>query len=217
MVFVLFTSCGGGAATASIDYRMNIAAPDMANYFTWKAKKESVNDGLDAVTGASKAKSTSRFDLVVTYDVPTNVAKHTGNALPVGLRGLLLFPVAADSFRMNDQLTATADGKRIIIRYIHRDSAYELITDADGKLDVAVACKMAAGVAGTEDQRIFTLKPEFSLTGEASVDMADFDWSKAALLPDVYSTSALRHYTGVLDVALLDDVLTIKGLLQEVK
>jgi hypothetical protein len=212
---IVFISCSG--ATTDIDYRMNTSAADTANYFKWKAKNESVTDGFDAVTSASKAKSTSRFDQAVTYDIPANAAKHTGYALPGGLRGLLLFPVASDDTRADDQLTVTANGKQVTIRYVHRDSAYEIATDANGKLDVTTACKIARGVATTEDQHTFTLKPEFSKTGDASGNMADFDWSKATLTPDVYTSTALRHYTGALDVALANNVLTIKGALKEVK
>jgi hypothetical protein len=212
---IVFISCNG--TTTAIDYRMNISAADTASYFTWKAKSESVTDSFDAVTSASKSKSTSRFDQVVTYDIPANAAKHTGYTIPSSLRSLFLYPVAPDSMRTSDQLTATANGKQITIRYVHRDSAYEIITDANGKLDVTTACKIARSVATTEDQYTFTLKPEFSKTGAASDNMADFDWSKATLTPDVYTSNALRHYTGALDVALANNVLTIKGSLKEVK
>jgi hypothetical protein len=214
-VAIVFINCSG--ATTDIDYRMNTSVADTANYFKWKAKNESVTDSFDAVTSASKAKSTSRFDQAVTYDIPANAAKHTGYALPGGLRSLFLFPVASDATRADDQLTASLNGKQVTIRYIHRDSAYEISTDANGKLDVTTACKIARSIATTEDQHAFTLKPEFSKTGAASGNMADFDWSKATLTPDVYTSTALRHYTGALDVALANNVLTIKGSLKEVK
>jgi hypothetical protein len=212
---VIFVSCGG--ESAKIDYRMNVAGLDANSYFKWSAKGVSVTDSFDAATGASKAKSTSRFDQAVTYDIPENAAKHTGYTIPGGLRSLLLYPVASDDTRVYDNLTVTANGKQVTIRYVHRDSAYEISTDADGKLDVATACKVARGVATTEDQHTFTLKPEFSVTGQASGNMADFDWSKAVLTSDVSSDNATRRYTGALDVAFASNILTIKGSLKEVK
>ncbi|MDR0707864.1 MAG: hypothetical protein LBF60_08340 [Treponema sp.] len=215
VAMVVFVGCGGGSA--KIDYRMNIAGLDANSYFNWNAKGVSVQDGFDAATGASKAKSTTRFDQAVTYDIPENAAKYTGYALPGSLRGLFLYPVSADSTRVNDDLTVTANGKQVVIRYVHRDSAYEITTDANGKLDVLTGCKAARGIATTEDQHSFTLKPEFSKTGEASGNMTDFDWSKATLTPDVFSANATRHYTGDLDVAYANNYLTIKGSLKEVK
>ncbi|MDR2446327.1 MAG: hypothetical protein LBD58_03405 [Treponema sp.] len=215
VAMVAFVGCGGGAA--KIDYRMNIAGLDANSYFNWSAKGVSVQDGFDAATGASKAKSTTRFDQAVTYDIPENAAKHTGYAIPSGLRGLFLYPVSADSTRVYDNLTVTANGKQVVIRYVHRDSAYEIATDANGKLDITTGCKAARGIATTEDQHTFTLKPEFSKTGEASGNMTDFDWSKATLAPDVFSANATRHYTGALDVAYENNYLTVKGSLKEVK
>jgi hypothetical protein len=213
-VAVLFVSCGN---TAKIDYRMNVASQDANNYFNWTAGGVSVKDGFDESTSASKAKSTSRFDLAVTYDTPANAPKYQGNTLPGGLRSLFLYPVAPDSVRLDDKLTVTAKDKEITIRYVHRDSAYEIKTDANGKLDVLTGCKRAQGIATTEDQHTFTLKPEFSKTGAASGDMGDFDWSKATLAPETYSNTASRHYTGALDVAFAGNILTIKGALKETK
>jgi hypothetical protein len=158
-----------------------------------------------------------RHITTVTYDIPENAAKHTGYTLPSGLRSLFLYPVAADSTRVNDNLAVKANGRQLTIRYVHRNSAYEISTDADGKVDVTRACKIARDVAETLDQHTFTLKPEFSITGKASGDMADFDWSKAVLTPDVFSNNAARHYTGVLDTEYVNNILTIKGSLKEVK
>jgi hypothetical protein len=220
---LVFSSCGGGSA--KIDYRMNVAAPDAANnYFNWSAAGASVKDSFDptlpgehGATGASKAKSTSRFDLAVTYDIPANAPKYQGNTIPGGFRSLLLYPVAPDSVRTFDNLTVTVNNKEVTIRYVHRDSAYEIKTDANGKLDVTTGCKVARGVCSTQDQANFTLKPEFSKTGAASTNMADFDWSKATFGPDVYAATASRHYTGLLDVDVASNILTIKGSLKEVK
>ncbi|MDR0786014.1 MAG: hypothetical protein LBE74_09085 [Treponema sp.] len=222
-VLTVFGLAGCGRS-AKIDYRMNVAGPDNGNYFNWSAGSATVKDTFDpsapgenGTTGASKAKSTARFDAAVTYDISSNAAKHTGYALPSGLRGLFLYAVASDATRLNDQLSVTANGKELTIRYIHRDSAYEIKTDAAGKIDVTTACKAARGVCTTEDQRSFVLKPEFSKTGSASSNMADFDWSKAVFTQDTFSENATRHYTGSLDAEFANNVLTVKGSLKEVK
>ncbi|MDR0644377.1 MAG: hypothetical protein LBG05_05605 [Treponema sp.] len=222
-VIVLFSLSGCGRSV-KIDYRMNVVGPDNGNYFNWSAGGTNVKDAFDpsapgenGATGASKAQSTSRFDLAVTYDIPSNAAKYTGYTLPSGLRGLFLYPVSPDSVRANDHLSVTANGKELTIRYVHRDSAYEITTDAAGKIDVTTACKVARGVCSTEDQHTFTLKPEFSKTGSASSDMGDFDWAKATFTPNVFSENATRHYTGSLDTEFVNDILTIKGALKEVK
>jgi hypothetical protein len=212
----------GCTRSAEIDYRMNVAGQNSGNYFNWSVGSTSVKDTFDpsagdGVTGASKAKSTSRFDAAVTYDIPSNAAKHTGYALAPGLRGLLLYPVAPEAVRANDHLSVTANGRELTIRYIHRDSAYEIKTDAAGKIDVTTACKVAPGVCSTADQRTFTLKPEFSKTGSASSNMGDLDWTKAVFTPDTFSGNARRHYTGLLNAEFADNVLTITGSLKEAK
>jgi hypothetical protein len=215
IALMLFISCGG--ETVKIDYRMNVAEKTTGNYFKWTAKGASATDSFDAATGASKLQTTERFDRLVSYDIPENAAKRTGRTIPGGLRSLFLFPVADDSIRVHDTLAVTANGKQLTVRYVHRDSAYEISTDANGKLDVENACKIARGVAVTEDQQTFILKPEFSKSGQASANMSDFDWSKANLQAEVFDNTAKRHYTGKLDAAFENNNLTIKGELKEVK
>jgi hypothetical protein len=211
---LVFSGCG---KSAKIDYRMNVVSQDTGNFFQWTAGGASVNDTLDAASSASKLNSTVRFDQAVTYDIPANAPKHQGYTIPVGFRSVLLYPVAPDSFRTDDDLTVTPNNKEVTIRYIHRDSAYEIKTDANGKLDVSKGCKVAQGIATTEDQHTFTLKPEFVKAGGNAAKMADFDWSKASLTPDVYNSGATRHYTGIVDVAFNGTILTIKGTLKEAK
>ncbi|MDR0410720.1 MAG: hypothetical protein LBH75_01940 [Treponema sp.] len=222
-VIILFSLFGCGRS-AKIDYRMNVAGPDNGNYFNWSAKNVTVRDAFDpsapgenGTTGASKAKSTTRFDAAVTYVISSNTVKHTGYALSSGLRGLFLYAVAPDVIRVNDQLSVTANDKELTIRYIHRDSAYEIKTDAAGKINVTTACKIARGVCSTEDQRTFTLKPDFSKTGSASSDMGDFDWSKAVFTTDASSEDSTHHYVGSLDAEFANNVLTIKGSLKETR
>jgi hypothetical protein len=196
---------------------MNVVGLDANSYFNWNVMGVSAQDGLDAATGASKAKSTLWFDQAVTYDILENAAKYTRYTLPSGLRGLFLYPVALDGVHFNDNLAVTANDKQVVIRYVRRDSADEIATDVNGNLDGTTRCKLARGDDATEDQRVFILKPEFSKTGQVSGDTKDFDCSKAARTPDVFGANTARHYTGDLDVAFENNCLTIKGSLKEVK
>lgn len=216
----IFISCGG----TKIDYRMNVTAPDTNNYFSWSAPGVSVTDRFDAATGASKARSTERFDQAITFDTPESAAKYAdvkdsylGYTLPSGLRGLFMFALAADATRVNDHLDVTANGKQLTIRYVHRDSAYKIVTDVKGGIDVTNTCMVMRDVASADERGLFTLKPEFSTTGAASANMGDFDWSAFMSVPDVFGPNASRYYTGVLPATFDGSVLTIKGELKEVK
>jgi hypothetical protein len=220
-----FGSCGGAGNTVTIDYQENVAQAATDNYFSWTTPKATVpKDTFDAATSASKFKSTTRFDLLVTFDTPQNAPKYTGYALPASLRGLLLFPVAPDSVRAADNLTVTANGKALVIRYVHRDTAYEIKTDAEGNIDPLTSCFAVRGIAkpnadDPEAATAFAIQPEWTTSGQVSENGADFDWAKGepALKPDKYSDNATRHYEGKLAATFTNNVLAIKGTLNEVK
>jgi hypothetical protein len=184
----LIVAVSACAQAVRIDYRMNIRAEDAAaNYFNWSIANRNTNDAFDTATGASKAGSTAGFDAVRFDSVEARQA-----AIPGGLRGLLLFPVADWGTAVADKLQVGASGKQVIIRYIHRGNAYEIRTDANGKLNLLTGCKVVTGA-----------------------DVNNPDWSK--LVADTYSASASRHYEGSLDVAYTNGILTIKGNLTEKK
>ncbi len=199
------------AQNAKIDFRLNLAADDGKNFFNWSAGSKVVRDRFDAATGASVAESTYGFD-VVRYD-SADTKKLT---LPGGLRGLLLFPVSNAGIAKGDNLTVTAEGKTVTVRYVHRGVAYELVTDNRGRFDVATGAKMARGLADNVGGK-FVLKAEFVKSGGNPENMADLDWSKITLVPDTADSAASRKYSGTLAFAFAKDVLTIKGDLKEVK
>ncbi|MBE3131320.1 MAG: hypothetical protein IMZ54_11495, partial [Acidobacteria bacterium] len=122
------------AADLTIDMQVNTAAKDYAkNYLTFKGANNAVDKdqfalAADGTSGASKLLSTELFNSY-RFDVK---GKKT---MPGGLRSLLLYPVADDGTRTGDNLTVTkaADGV-ITIRYVHRGTAYEMVTDKSGKL-----------------------------------------------------------------------------------
>ncbi len=194
------------AQNVTIDVRMNIRAPDPAgNHLLWSFGNLNISDTFDAATGASKFKSTSQFD-AVRYDS----ASARQPAIPGGLRSLFLFPLAAWDTAVNDALQVGVNGRMVIIRYVHRGSAYEFRTDANGRLNILTGCKTAAGI--TENNLI---KPEYLKAGQNPANMSSLDWTKISLINDTYSPSASRYYEGMLNVAYSGGILTIQGTMAE--
>lgn len=188
---------------ATIDFRFNLLEDDGNAYFNWSAEGKNIQDSFDAAAGASTGKSTKEFD-VVRYD-STGKAK----AIPGGLRYLMLFPIANRSVAQGDNLNVTDNGGVLTIRWIHRGNAFEVTTDANGKLGMS-GFKMAAGVGENVDGK-FLLKDEFVVEGGDKANMTDADWSKFELVPDTADANATYTYDGTLDCAFTDGVLTIKG------
>jgi len=199
------------AQNAKIDARVNVMAADAANYINWTVGGKAVKDSFDAASGASVAQSTKGLD-AIRYDA--NDSKKA--AIPVGLRGLLLYPVSSFDIAAYDDLKVTQTGKQIVIRYVHRGVAYELATDKNGKFDLATGAKLAKGLAENVGGE-FVLKKEFVKDGADPKKMSSLDWSKVTLVPDVRDPAAKRWYEGKLDFAMKNGILTIKGNLAEKK
>lgn len=199
------------AQNASVDARMNILAADAGNFFNWTLGSQKVADKFDAASGASIAGSTAGFDKVRYDDAATKKA-----AIPVGLRGLLLFPVYDFAGFTHDDLKVTENGKALTVRYVHRGTAYELTTDAKGRFNLLTGAKFAKGLADNVGGE-FVLKPEFVKEGGDAKNMSDLDWSKIALVADAKDPAASRWYEGDLAFAYKNGVLTIKGKLTEKK
>lgn len=196
------------AQKVSIDFRFNTEAADAKNYFNWSANGKSVKDGFDAATGASIAQSTTAFN-VVRYD--NDATKK--NAIPAGLRALVLYPVAAWNTATADAFTVTANGKQLVIRFIHRGTAYQITTDSKGKIDTDDSFKIAAGVGENVGGK-FLIKDEFLKSGGDKANMADLDWSKITLVDDEAAEDATVDYDGELTASLKKGILTIKGNLK---
>jgi hypothetical protein len=208
-VFAVFLF-SAAAQKATIDYRFNTVKDDGKNYFNWSADGKSVKDGYDAASGASKLKSTSGFD-VVRYD-------STGKkqAVPGGLRALVLFPVAVRAIADADAFTASSEGKAVTITFIHRGTAYKITSSDKGVIDLSTSFQIAKDV-GTNLGGNFILKDEYVKAGGNKARMADIDWSKVTFMPDTADKSADYTYTGTLAAAVKDGVLTVKGSLNKVK
>lgn len=196
------------AQKVSIDLRFNTEAADAKNYFNWSANGKAVKDGFDAATGASKAQSTTAFN-AVRYD--NDATKK--NAIPAGLRSLVLYPVSSWDTATADAFTVTANGKQLVIRFVHRGTAYQITTDNKGKIDTDDSFKIAAGVGENVGGK-FLIKDEYLKAGGDKTNMADLDWSKITLVDDEASDAATVDYDGSLTATLKKGILTVKGNLK---
>ncbi len=158
------------AADLAIDAQVNTAAQDYAgNYLSFKGAVNSVDKdqfaaGTDATSGASKLASTEVFN-AYRFDVKGRPT------MPGALRNVLLYAVADNSVRTGDNLTAVkaADGG-ILVRFVHRGTAYEILTDSAGKVVLPAAGIRSRKIGHTDN----TIHADFSATGKT----ADVDWTK---------------------------------------
>ena len=202
--------CSNNTQKVSLDVRFNALAEDSANYFKWsEGGNAAVADGYDAATGASKAQSTTRFD-AVRYDNETSKKA----AIPSGLRSLVLFPIASFDTAVNDAFTVTENGKQLTIRFVHRGTAYQILTDSNGKIDMATSFSTAAGVADNIAGK-FLLKDEYLVAGGSKNDMNALDWTKITLTADTAAADATRSFEGTLDASYKNGILTVKGSLTQ--
>lgn len=153
------------AQDLKIDYQVNVAAADPANYFTFTGPIRYMaadKDTLDATSGASKAGST-HFFMPYLYDVKGKAV------LPSGLRGLFLFAVSPVTQRTDDNLTATkaADGV-ITVEYVHRGTAYRLVTDKNGKFSFPRGDYTRRAVGFIQGSEAQVLSADFSANGSAA-------------------------------------------------
>lgn len=196
------------AQKVSIDFRFNTEAADAKNHFNWSANGKSVKDGFDAATGASKAQSTTGFN-VVRYDNETTKK----NAIPTGLRALILYPIASWNTATADAFTVTENKKQLVIRFVHRGTAYQITTDSKGKIETGDSFKIATGIADNIGGK-FMIKDEFLKSGGNKANMADLDWSKITLVDDEADDDATVEYEGTLTASLKKGILTVKGNLK---
>ncbi|MCR5289034.1 MAG: hypothetical protein K6E51_03485 [Treponema sp.] len=197
------------AQKAKIDYRYNVASDDAgSNFFNWSADAENVKDGFDAASGASKAQSTTRFN-IVRFD-STGKAK----AIPAGLRFVMLYPIASRATATGDNLTVQDNGGALTIRFIHRGTAYQITTDKKGTIDLSNSFKISGPLADNKGGK-FIFKDEFLKAGGDNTKASDVDWSKVTLNTDVADSNASYKYTGTLKAAYKGGILTIKGTLSK--
>lgn len=160
------------AQDLKIDMQVKVGSDDAGNYFTFAGPIRYLSadkDQADAKTGASMKNSTELFQ-GYKFDVKGK------SVMPDGLRGLFLYGVAMLKAQKDDSLTVAKAGNGVItIQYVHRGTAYMIVTDAAGKTSInkGVFKKRAVGyIKGEGPQVIHT---DFSADGTA----AKIDWKKA--------------------------------------
>jgi hypothetical protein len=229
LLIAAFVLCAFAASAAdlTIDMQVNTAAKDYANnYLTFKGANNSVDKdqfvlAADGTTGASKLLSTELFNSY-RFDVR---GKKT---IPGGLRSLFLYPVADDGTRTGDnlQVSKAADGT-IMVRYVHRGTANEIVTDKTGALVLPTTTVRTRKIGHSDNQ----IHADFSSNGKAS----GVDWAKVwngsiadgkqvgsttsktgKIAPDV-ADSEFFVLAGTLKFTFAGNILKIAGELNAVK
>jgi len=213
-----------------IDYQFNVSAQDSGNYLSFSGPQRfgtADKDTYDAVSGASKQKSTALFSTAYQTDIAGKTA------FPNTVRCLLLYPVQYPAGRTEDNLTVTKAANGVItVQFVHRGTAYRLITDAQGKLSFPKgnnAMRAIGYIAGEGPQ---VISKDFSSDGTA----AKVDWTKvwnantpsgtaitgpnapanAKTGPFVndWENSSIFHFAGALQFTFDGKILKINGTLR---
>ena len=163
LLIAAFVLCAffASAADLTIDMQVNTAAKDYANnYFTFKGGNHSADKdqfvlAADGTTGASKLGATELFN---TYRFDVRGKNHAGR-----LRSLFLYPVADDGTRTGDnlQVSKAADGT-VMVRYVHRGTAYEIVTDKTGALVLPTTTARMRKIGHSDNQ----IHADFSSNGK---------------------------------------------------
>ncbi|MCL2833975.1 MAG: hypothetical protein FWD78_12455 [Treponema sp.] len=161
-----------GAQDLTVDYQYNVAADDSGNYLTFAGPQRfgtANKDTFDAVTGASKQKSTALFSASYQTDIAGKAA------FPAAVRCVFLYPVDIPTRKIEDNLNVTKAANGVItVQFCHRGTAYRMITDAQGRLSFPkgnYARRVIGYIVGSGPQ---VISRDFSSDGTA----AKIDWAK---------------------------------------
>ncbi len=232
---VLAVGLGLLASTAfaqdlKVESVLEMAQGAKANYFTFVGPIRYMaadKDHVDAATGASVKNSTELFQ-------PYLLDVKGKNALPNALRGLFLYSVAPAALRAGDALSITRAASGVItVNYVHRGTAYQLVTDASGKLNFPDGTYRRRAIGFIEGEGPQVIHRDFSSDGTA----AKVDWTRvwdeqvasgkevAAGKPaktgpvtsDAAAADSMFYWAGSLQVTYESAVLRISGGLNAVK
>ncbi|GHT65270.1 hypothetical protein FACS1894110_06740 [Spirochaetia bacterium] len=213
------------AQDLKIDYQYNVTGVTAGNHLTYSGNRlvGVTNDAFDAVSGASKQRSTAMF----TYYQTDILGKA---AFPGGLRSLLLYPVAADSLRTDDSLSVTKAASGVItIQYVHRGTAYGIITDNRGQITFDRNGIAAPGrsvqrvigfIQGAGPQQIHADflsggKPDYAKIWNAGTRGGTIgSVTTGAQTNDFPAADSLFYYTGALQFDFNNNILKITGTLK---
>lgn len=196
-----------GSEDLVIESLVSLNGQESMNFFNWTGNIRYIaaEDSYDATSGASLAGSTHLFQSYL-FDVEGK------NTMSSGLRGLFLYGVNGNAQVENDNLTAVKneDGT-IVIRYVHRGTAYQFTTDSKGILSLPEA-NIVKRAIGTPEE----IEAEFSTDGTAQgVDYDNVFSSK--IIADRAHSQAMYFFDGDLQVTLENGLLGVKGILTAVR
>jgi hypothetical protein len=234
-VFLVLLLIAGSLLTAQelkIDYQYKISGPDDGNFLTFTGPLryvEAKSDKYDAKTGASLNRSTRFFTAYQTDVLGKTV-------FPSGLRSLLLYPVAADNFRVDDNLQVSKAANGIItIQYVHRGVAYGIVTDNTGKINLGPSGPTGSTqlyqrtigyIQGAGPQVLHTdfsadgtaAKVDFGKVWNASVssdkNIGNTQNKTGPRISDSPDNGSLFYWSGVLQTSFSDNILKISGTLK---
>ncbi|HPX47289.1 MAG TPA: hypothetical protein PK408_03725 [Treponemataceae bacterium] len=168
-VFTVAFASAAFTADLYVEARFDVTAKDLSkSYLTVKGAAASVNkDTVDAATGASKAKGT---EILNTY---RNGADKK-SMMPGGLQSLLKYGVSPAHYFSGDKLTVEqAKDGTITVQYVHRGTAYKMVSDKKGNFVLPGAdCKLRK-IANLEKDGSQTVSTDFSPTGKVE----DINWA----------------------------------------
>jgi hypothetical protein len=209
ILLIFVSSLSAIAQEVTIDMRYNVLRPEPTkNYLNWSIGGQNIKDSLDAISGASRARSTRELE-ALRYDSPTT-RKYT---IPVALRQLLLFPICPERYTDLFHLTVLEEGQRLVIRFILDGTLYQIRTNDRKEIDLKNAFSKAPEIAVDNSLSPVVLRPQYILSGGSAADWDSLDWSKIQWRPDTADVNASRKYNGILTAGYADGVLTVKGRL----
>jgi hypothetical protein len=232
IIFIFFLTVFGGAIFSqelAIDYRFNTQGNDRGNYLSYRSAIRYIaaeKDAFDAISGASKQKSTSLF-APIESDIMGRATISTG------FRGLLLFPVAPDLIPIEDNLHVYKEGSIITAEYVHRGVAYRIQTDRNGNISFPRGGYVMRSIGYIQGNDPQVISRDFSADGSA----ATVDWKKVwdpavpsgrpvasgqkdltgPIQNDYGDMMAMFNWDGTLKVKLENSILTITGVLLPAK
>jgi hypothetical protein len=230
IVFILL-GCGAllSAQDLSIDYRFDVSGSASGNYLTYTSAIRYIaadRDSFDAVSGASRQKSTSLF-APIQSDIMGRAT------ISGGFRSLLMFPLAPDSVRREDNLHVYQEGAVVTMEYVHRGVAYRIQTDNRGNISFPRGSYVMRTIGYIKGENPQVVSGDFSSDKTA----IGVDWRKVwdprtpsgrpvdsgsdsvtgPIQNDYGDMMAMFNWDGTLEVGFENSILTIKGILRPVK
>jgi hypothetical protein len=232
VVFIVMVLGGGlplAAQDLSIDYRFNVSGRTEGNYLSYTSAIRYIaadRDSFDAASGASRQKSTSLF-APIQSDIMGRAT------ISGGFRSLLMFPLAADSVRREDNLHVYKEGSVITMEYVHRGVAYRIQTDERGNISFPRGSYVMRTIGYIRGEGPQVISTDFSTDRTAG----GVDWRKVwdpgtpsgrpvdsgsesktgPIQNDYGDMMAMFNWDGTLEVRFENSVLTITGILRPVK